>query len=109
MFIIVNTSIINNVITSESHIQRKQDIIAKIIHHITNINSIEAELFAIRYGINYSLQLQDISHIIVVTDAIPTAKQIFDTLIHPYQLHSIVISKDFKVFFNKGYNNIIEF
>ena len=109
MFIIVNMSIINNVITSESYIQRKQDIIAKIIHHITNINSIEAELFAIRYGINYSLQLQDISHIIVVTDAIPTAKQIFDTLIHPYQLHSIVISKDFKVFFNKGYNNIIEF
>ena len=109
MFIIVNTSIINNVITSESHIQRKQDIIAKIIHHITNINSIEAELFAIRYGINYSIQLQDISHIIVVTDAIPTAKQIFDTLIHLYQLHSIVISKDLKVFFNKSYNNIIEF
>jgi len=28
---------------------------------------------------------------------------------HPYQLHSIAISKDFKAFFNKSYNNIIKF
>jgi len=34
----------------------------------------EAGLFAIRCGINHAMQLQDISYIIVVTDAISTVK-----------------------------------
>jgi len=29
--------------------------------------------------------------------------------IHPYQLHSIIILKDLKKFFNKDPNNIIKF
>ncbi len=109
VFIIVDVNIINNITTSVSHIWREQDIIAKIVYHATNINSIEAELFAIIFGINHTMQLQDIICIIVVTDTISAAKQIFDMSTHPYQLHSIVILKDLKVFFNKSYNNIIEF
>jgi len=69
----------------------------------------KAKLFAIRYGNNYAMQLQDISHIIVVTDAISAAKQIFDMSTYPYQLHSIIILKDLKAFFNKNCNNIIKF
>jgi len=45
-----------------------------MVDYTTNINSMEAKLFAIRYGINYVMQLQDISHIIVVTDIISAAK-----------------------------------
>ena len=84
MFIIVNINIINNVTTSVSYIQREQDIITKIVYHITNVNFIKAKLFAIKYGINYTMQLQDISHIIIVTDIIFTAKQIFNILTHLY-------------------------
>ena len=109
MFLIADMSIINNVATSISYIQREQDIIFKIVHHTTNINSIKAKLFVIRYRINYTMQLQDISHIIVVTDIIPAAKRIFDMSTHPYQLHFILISKDLKASFNKSCNNIIKF
>jgi len=74
IFIIADVSIINNVATSVSHIQREQDIIVKIVYYATNVNFIEAKLFTIRYGINYAMQLQDISCIIFVTDAISAAK-----------------------------------
>jgi len=57
MFIIVDMSIINNVAISVSHIQREQDIIAKIVYHATNINSMKAKVFTIRYGINYIIPL----------------------------------------------------
>ena len=43
------------------------------------------------------------------TDAIPTARRIFDSFIHPYQLYSIIISKDLRAFFNKNSNNSIIF
>ena len=78
-------------------------------HHVTNVNFTEAELFAIRYGINHTIYLLDINHIIIITDTIPAARQIFDMLIHLYQLHSITILKNLKKFFNKDLNNIIEF
>jgi len=63
MLIITDASVKNNVATLVSYIHRDQEIITKIIHHATNINSTEAKLFAIRYGINYTTHLQDINHI----------------------------------------------
>ena len=86
-----------------------QEIIAKTIHYTTNVNSTEAELFAIRCRISHATHLQDIDHTIVITDTIPATKQIFNIIIHLYQLHPIVISKDFKKFFNKISNNFIDF
>ena len=83
VFIIADVSIINNVATSVSYIQRERDIIVKIVYHATNVNFIEAKLF-IRYGINHAMQLQDISCIISVTDAISAAKWIFDISTHLY-------------------------
>jgi len=95
-----------------SHICRGQEIIAKMTHHITNVNFTEAELFAIRYEINHTIYLLDVNHIIIIiiiTDTIPVARQIFDMLIYLYQLYSITILKNLKKFFNKNLNNIIEF
>ena len=71
--------------------------------------STEAELFAIKCDINHTTQMQDITYIIVITDAISITKHIFDVSIHPYQLHSIIISYDLKGFLNKNSSNIILF
>lgn len=55
-----------------------------MIHHAVNIVFTEAKLFAIRYGINQAIQILGISYIILITDTIHAAYQIFDSLIHPY-------------------------
>ena len=111
VLVISNTSIKNNITTSVSHICRGQDIIAKIIHHTINITFTKAKFFAIRYSINFVTQMQDIAHIVVITDAIPVAKHIhiFGTSIHPYQLYSITISNDLRSFFNRSSSNSISF
>jgi len=44
-----------------------------------------------------------------ITDAIHTARQIFDSFFHPYQLHSIAISQDLRAFFNKRPSSSIAF
>ena len=64
-----------------------------------NVTSTEAELFAIRYSINCTIYLQNVKYIVVITDAILAAKQIFNTSIHLYQLYSITISKNLRVSF----------
>jgi len=97
------------IVTSVLHIYKEQDIISKTVHHTMNITSTKAELFTIRCSINCITQMQDVAHIIVITNAIPAAKHIFDTFIHLYQLHSITISNDLRSFFNKSFNNSISF
>ena len=37
----------------------------------------KAKLFAIRYRINQAVQIQDVSYIIIITDAIYTVEKIF--------------------------------
>jgi len=49
MLIISDTSIKNNIVTLVLYIHRDQEIIAKSVHYIINITSIEAKLFTIRY------------------------------------------------------------
>jgi len=49
-----------------------------------NIASTEAELFAIRCGFNDETQIQNVTHIIIIMDAISAAKHIFHTFIYPY-------------------------
>jgi len=80
-----------------------------MLHHTINITSTEAELFALRCGINQAIQITDSSCIIVITDALHVAKKIFDPSIHPYQLQMIAISKKLQEFFNKHLDNSIEF
>ena len=70
-----------------------------------NILTTKVELFAIRCGISQSSQIQDITHIIVITNTIYTAKYIFDIFIYSYKLYYIIISSDL----NKNTNNAISF
>ena len=52
ILVIANINIKNNVATSILHIYSGHNILAKTIHHATNVTSIEAELFLIRCSIN---------------------------------------------------------
>jgi len=72
-----------------------------MLHHTINITSTEAELFALRYRINQAVQISDFSYIIIITDVLHIVQKIFNLFTHPYQLQSIVISKELQVFFNK--------
>ena len=58
--------------------------IKKTLHHAINVTTTEAELFAIRYGINQAIQVPNISYIIVIMDSIYVAEKIFDSLTHLY-------------------------
>jgi len=83
--------------------------IKKNIHHAINVTSTEAELFAIRCRINQAVQIPDVSHIIVITDAIHSVRHMFDSITHPNQIQSIVIVQDLKMFFNKYTHTLIDF
>jgi len=54
VFIVIDASVKNNVATSILHICRGQEIIAKTVYYVMNMTFSKAELFAIRYGINYT-------------------------------------------------------
>ena len=81
--IAMDTSIKNNITTSISYTYISNQPLIKTIHHTAFVTSSEAELFAIRYGINQALSKKNVSKIIVITDSIHVAKNIFDTLSHP--------------------------
>ena len=74
VLIISDISIKNNVILSILHICREQNIITKTIYLVINVTSTKAELFTIRCGIYQVIQLQDVNHIIIITDAISTTR-----------------------------------
>ena len=76
---------------------------------VKNILFTKAELFAIRYDISQSFQIQDVICIVIITNTILVAKRIFDLTYYPYQLYSIIISKDLRKFFNKNPNNTVTF
>jgi len=92
--VVTDASIKNNVATSISYIHICDKPIMKTLHHTLNFTSTEAELFAIRCGINQATNNNKISKIIVVMDSIHTAKRIFNSSTHPFQRHSVSILKD---------------
>ena len=102
-------SIKNNVASSISHIYSFSNLLKKTIYHTVNVIPTEAELFAIRYSINQAVQVQHVSHIIVIMNAIHIVKKIFDLVVHLYQQQAIIIFKNLKAFLNKHDNNSIEF
>ena len=77
--IALDASIKNNVATFITHIHMVDKPLTKTIHHAINVTSTEAELFAIRCGINQSIHFDNISKIIVITDFIHAAQKIFQT------------------------------
>ena len=109
MLIILNASVKNNIAIWIPHIHRGQEIIVKSVHYAMKITFTKAKLFAIRCEINYTIHLQNVIYIIIITDSISVTKQIFNISIHLYQLYSIAISKNLRSFFNKNPNNLIVF
>jgi len=69
-----------------------------MIHHVANVTSTKAKLFTIRYGINQTINLPEISKIVIITDSIHTVKKIFDLAIYLFQIHSAAISKELRKF-----------
>ena len=74
-----------------------------------NITSTKVKLLLIRYRINLAIQVPNVRQIIIITDAIPAARCIFDLSNHLFQLYSIVVFQDLRAFFNGNSNNIISF
>ena len=94
---------------SISHIHIFNNPIIKTDHHAVHVTSTEAELFAIRYGINQASKFDNMSKVIVITDFIQTAKKIFKLTVHPYQVQSVVILSNLCKFFMHYKNNSIKF
>ena len=107
--IITNASIRNNVATSIAHIHICDRPIIKILYYVVNDNSTEAKLFAIMCGINQATSLYGISKITIVTDSIHSAKRIFDSLSHLFQIHTASILCELQNFFVLNQENLIEF
>jgi len=102
-------SIKNNVATSIAHIHTHHKLLIKTIYYAVNVTSTEAELFAIRCGINQATHINNFSKIIVITDSIHVVKRIFDPSVHPFQVQSAAVLSDLRYFFNCHTNNSIEF
>ena len=80
-----------------------------MIHHAVLITSTEAELFAIRCGINQAMNSNNITKIIVVTDSIHAAQKIFGPSVYSYQVQSAAILSELCNFFIHYKGNTIEF
>ena len=107
--VVMNASIKHDIATLILHVHIANHPLIKTVHHALFMTSTKAELFAIRCGINQACSIDSVSKIIVVTDSIHTAKKIFDSESHPYQLHSVAILSKLRRYFNSNLNNSIEF
>ena len=107
--VIFDASIKNYVAMSILYIHSYNRPVIKTIYKAVNITTTEAELFAIWCGINQAVGITNINHIVVIMDFLHTAKRIFDSLLHLYQIYSAAISHELRDFFLKDANNCIEF
>ena len=82
--VITDASIKNNIATSILYIHSANRPLIKTVHHASFVTSMEAELFAIRCGINQSCSINNVSKIVIVTNSIHVAKKIFNCGSHPY-------------------------
>ena len=97
--VVLDVSIKNQVATLISHIHSHDSLVIKTIYHAVNVLSTNAKLFVIRYSINQAIHLSNINHIFVITDSIYTAKIIFDSSSHLYQIHLAAIFCELREFF----------
>ena len=77
-----DASIKNDIATLISHTHISNQPLVKTIHHAAFVTSTEAEMFAIKCGINQAIAKPNVSKIVVVTDSIHAAKRIFDLSSH---------------------------
>jgi len=104
-----DTSIKNNVAMFILHTHIPNRPLSRTIHHSAFVTSTEAELFAIRCGINQALSVDNISKIIIVTNSIHVVRKIFNPLSHLCQIHVVAILEELCLFFSKNSANSIKF
>jgi len=107
--IVTDASIKNDIATSISHIHSHNRLLVKTVHHASFVTTMEAELFAIRCGINQASAIPNVSKIVVVTDSMHAARRIFSNESHPYQIHTTAILSELRNFFSTNESNSIEF
>ena len=107
--VIFNVSIKNQVVTLIAYSYVHNNLVIKTLHHVVNIMSTEAELFAIRCNINQATQLANINCIVVIINLLHATKWIFDLLVHPYQIYLAIISRELREFFIRSQQNSIKF
>ena len=107
--IITDASVKKDIATSISHVHIYNHPLTKMVYHAAYVTSTEVELFAIRCGINQACSKNNISKIVIVTDSIHTAKKIFESRSHSYQLHTTSILQELHRFFAIDQNNSIKF
>jgi len=84
LVIIADASIRNNVTTSILHIHLHNRLVIKTVYHVINVTTIEAKLFAIRYGINQAISILNTNYIVVITNFLHTTMKIFDFSLYPF-------------------------
>jgi len=107
--VVMDTRIKNNMANSITHIHVYNKPVIKTLHYAVNVTTTEAELFAIKYGINQATNISGISRIVIIMDLLHAAQRIFDSSLHPFQIHSASISNELRNFFLQNQNNSIEF
>ena len=107
--IVTNMSIKNDIDTSIFHIHAYNHPLIKTVHYTAFVTSTEAELFAIRCGINQACSKENITKIIVVTNSIHVARKIFDDKSNPYQIYSTAILHELWQFFSACQGNSVKF
>ena len=98
--VVTDASIKNDIATSITHVHLVNHSLTKTVHHAAFVTSTEAELFAIKCGINQACTKENVSKIVVVTNSIHATKKIFDSKSHPYQTHTMAILSELHQFFN---------
>ena len=88
--IVSDVSIKNHVAMSISHIHSYNKSVIKTIYRAVNVTTTEAKLFTIWCSINQAVSITNINHIVIITDSLYTAKRIFDSSSHPYQIYSVL-------------------
>jgi len=107
--IVMDASIKNDIAIFILHVHLVDHPLIKMVHYTAFVTSTEAELFAIRYGINQACNKENVSKIIIVTNSIYAARKIFNSKSHPYQIHITAILSELCCFFAISQENSIEF
>ena len=109
VIVVTDMSIQSQVTTLVFHVHCHDRPIIKTLHYAVNVMTTEAELFAIRCGINQAIHLPNIKKIFFVINSIHASRRIFDSSSHLYQSQLAAILGELREFFKRNINNSIKF
>ena len=89
-----------------THIHIHNRNVTKTIYYAVNVLSTEAELFAIKCGINQATNISGISKVVVITDLLHTTRRIFNSSLHSYQIYGVAISNKYHIQVHSSRNYI---